>query len=519
MVSNLPNPFIEKILKTMTCPPSRLKEVFGVQPLAPISNSLMMNAFKKRIEKAIENQEKILVAGDYDCDGMMSTAIFVQGLKALNLKVGYYIPDRMKEGYGLSSKTVQMAAERGYKLIVTCDNGVKAHEALSKAEELGVEVIVTDHHLIQEEVKANILIHPSTLEEPFYSLCGAGIALECMRALGQDLDRFYIWAAIASIADCMEVFGQTRAIIQKGLALFNEQGEIHLDPFVRATPIDERDAAFQIAPKINALGRLCNLAKANTFIQYLELTNDFMIQDYANKVCELNEMRKELTKQVYGQAQLFIKPMRPVLLAYDPSFHEGIIGLAAGNLTSQFNKPAIVCTVSEGGYKCSMRAPKGFHCLEFLGDFSHYSALGGHAQAAGFGVSFAYWNEFEEFFNKQSYDYKWNLETTSPIEIEPSDMTLENVHALDCLRPFGTGFELPLFRINQPQIVSTFDLSQGLHRKFTLQGGLQALHFNQGSLEAAMDINTIEAFIGRPSINRFKGKEKVDFLIEEIIYR
>lgn len=516
---NQPNAFIEKVLKTMTCKPSQLKEVFGVQPLAPPSNSVMMNAFKERIKKAIENKEKILVAGDYDCDGMMSTAIFVQGFQALGLKTGYYIPDRMKEGYGLSAQTVQMAANKGYSIIVTCDNGVKAHEALTKAKELKIEVIVTDHHLIQEEVNAKILIHPSTLEESFYSLCGAGIALECMRALKQDTNRFYIWAAMASIADCMEVFGQTRAIIQKGLSLFNQEGEIHLDPFVRAKPIDERDAAFQIAPKINALGRLCDRAKANSFVRYLEISNNFIIQDYANKVCELNEVRKALTKQIYGKAQLFINPLRPILLAYDPSFHEGIIGLAAGNLTSQFNKPAIVCTVSESGYKCSMRAPKGFHCVEFLNDFSHYSTLGGHAQAAGFSVPFAYWKEFEEFLNKQSYEYKWNLETTLPIEIEPEELTLENIHALDCLRPFGTGFELPLFRISQPKIVNTFDLSQGLHRKFTLNGGLQALHFNQGSMEAAMDINTIEAFIGRPSINRFNGKEKVDFLIEEIIYR
>ncbi len=512
------NSFAKKVLQAIPYDPIHLEEVLSPSVLAPISQAPMMQAFVKRLNQARDNREKVLVAGDYDCDGMMATAIFVQGLQAFGLSPGFYIPNRLKEGYGLSAQTVQMAADKGYSLIITCDNGVRASEALAKAKELGIEVIVTDHHLMPDHIEADIIVHPNTLEEPFYSLCGAGIALECIRALHQEVDRFYIWAAIASIADCMEVFGQTRAIIQKGLALFNEQGDPHLDPFVRAKPISERDAAFQIAPKINAVGRLADRASANTFVQYLTTQDPKQIAHYAQQVCDLNQVRQQLTEQVYGKAQLFIKPIQPILMANDPSFHEGIIGLAAGHLTTQCAKPAIVCTLSDQGYKCSMRAPKGFHCLEFLSDFSGYSALGGHAQAAGFSVPSENWKAFETFIQKQGHAYSWQPQFSLPLDIEVDDLTVENIHALDSLRPFGTGFELPLFRLQDVEIVNIYDLSQGAHRKFFLKGGLQALHFNQSSTQAAMDPKTIRAFIGRPSINTFRGKEQVDFLIEEIQY-
>ncbi len=517
-MTNQLNSFAKKVLQAIPYDPIHFEEVLTPSELSPISQAPMMKAFVKRLYQALEKEEKVLVAGDYDCDGMMATAIFVQGLQAFGLSTGFYIPNRLKEGYGLSAQTVQMAADKGYSLIVTCDNGVRAEQALLKAKELGIDVIVTDHHLMPEHVEAQIIVHPSTLEESFYSLCGAGIALECMRALEQDMDRFYIWAAIASIADCMEVFGQTRAIIQKGLALFNLQGEPHLDPFVRAKPISERDAAFQIAPKINAVGRLADRARANTFVQYLASSDPQLISNYANQVCELNQVRQQLTEQVYGKAQLFIKPLQPVLMAYDPAFHEGIIGLAAGHLTTQNAKPAIVCTLSEQGYKCSMRAPQGFHCLEFLSDFSGYSALGGHAQAAGFSVPQENWGAFEAYIQEQGHSYTWEPQLSIPLDIEIEDLTVENIHALDSLRPFGTGFELPLFRLQDVDIINVYDLSQGAHRKFFLKGGIQALHFNQSSIQAAIDPKTIKAFIGRPSINVFRGKEKVDFLIEEIQY-
>ncbi len=499
--------------------PELAKQVLHPAGLYPISQSENMKQFVMRIEKAKTNQEKVLITGDYDCDGIMSTAIFTQGLKAYGIDTGYYIPDRIKEGYGLKSKTVEMAVDKGYSLIVTCDNGVKAEAALEKAGELGIDVIVTDHHLLPEKVDCAILVHPDVLEDPFKTLCGAGVAFECIRSLGIADDRFTMWAAMASVADCMEVRGQTRALIQEGIALFNQKGEPHLDPFVRAKPITERDAAFQIAPRINSVGRLADRANVNTFVRYLEASNPNVIARYASQVIEMNETRKRLCEQVYVKSQILIHPLWNVLLAMDPDFHEGVIGLAAGNLCSQYGKPAIVCTKCENGYKGSMRGPKGFHCLDFLSGFDGYAALGGHAQAAGFTVKEEAWKEFEDFVLKAGKSFSWTPAKENVIDIAPEEVTVENVRSLDAFRPFGPGFELPRFRLDNPKILNTFDLSGGTHRKFTLRNGLQAIHFNQSGSDAGSDPGEILAFIGTLSISKFRQKESADFLIDEIIYR
>ncbi len=511
--------FTRKVLTAMNPDPELARQVLNPQGLYPISQSESMKRFVDRMEKARENQEKILVAGDYDCDGIMSSTIFVEGLKAYGLTVGYYIPDRIKEGYGLKPKTVEMAAEKGYNLIVTCDNGVKADPALERAKELGVEVIVTDHHLLPENVECEVLVHPDTLEAAFSTLCGAGVAYECIRALGIEQDRFLIWAAMASIADCMEVRGETRAIIQEGLKLFNQKGEPHLEPFVRSKPITERDAAFQIAPRVNSIGRLADRANVNTFVRYLEAVNPRVISQYADKVIALNDNRKQLCNMVYAQSQALIHPTWNVLLAMSPNFHEGVIGLAAGNLCSQYGKPAIVCTKGESGYKGSMRGPKGFHCLNFLSEFDGYSALGGHAQAAGFTVQEDRWEDFETFVKTYSRKFEWEPVEEVTISIEPEEITIENIRSLDAFRPFGQGFELPRFRLDQPEIVSQFDLSGGTHRKFTLANGVQAIHFNQSSTDAASDPSTIESLIGTLSISCYRGRESADFVIDEIVYR
>lgn len=513
------NTFARKVLMEINPEPELLEQILHPHGLYDISQSEAMTDFKNRLLQAKEKGEKILVAGDYDCDGIMSTTIFTEGLKAFGLETGFYIPDRIRQGYGLSAKTVQMACDKGYSLIITCDNGVKAQEALQKAKELGVDVIVTDHHVRPESVECQILVHPDLLEEQFASLCGAGIAFECIRALGIEQERFMIYAAVASIADCMEVCGQTREIIQQGLALFNQKGEMHLDPFVRSKPVCERDIAFQVAPKINAIGRLADRANVNTFVRYMQSTRRSTIEDYAQKVCAINDLRKRLSEQVYGRSQLLIHPTRKVLLAADASFHEGIIGLAAGNLCSNYCKPAIICTRSDEGYKGSMRAPRGFHCLDFLSGFDGFAAIGGHAQAAGFTIKPDRFADFETYVFEQASSYKWELEPEPVIEIEPSEINTANIHALDALRPFGSGFELPKFAVKNPPIISKFDLSGGTHRKFQLANGIEALNFNQSETDARMDYHAIDEIIGTLSLSSFRGRQRADFIIDEVIYK
>lgn len=512
------SPFAQDVLAAMDADDELLEEVLYPKGLAPICKAGCMNEFVKRIESAKENGETILIAGDYDCDGMMATAILHKALGKLGLAVRYHIPDRIREGYGLSTATVEKAKEDGASLIITVDNGVAAHAALEKARELEVDVIVTDHHLIAKEPDCLSLVHPQRMGDVFADLCGAGVAFECARAIGcADIDQL-IYAAIASISDCMSVRRQTRSIIQQGLRALNTTREIHLAPFVRSFPVRESDVAFQIAPKINAIGRLSDRANANCFINYLSCMDENKVLRYASKVEELNSERKAMTRKAFERALVEVSPFSKVILISTLDLHEGIVGLVAGQLSSKFEKPAIVCTNRDGLLKCSMRAPEGMHCMEILEGFDGYLSIGGHAQAAGFSLKADRMEEFREYLQKKAAAMPMQAAAKKTIPLDPYSVDAQSVQSLDALRPFGSGFELPPFEMNHPSIVSSFDLSEGLHRKFRLASGLQAIHFNQTSMDAAAPAESIEKMIGTLSVSVWNGWRSAEFLIDEIVY-
>ncbi|MCF0259619.1 MAG: DHH family phosphoesterase [Erysipelotrichaceae bacterium] len=510
-------PFLNKVLSVID-PQGQFTEETLHPVLAAPSQSEAVLSFVRRIEQASAQKEKVLVAGDYDCDGIMATSIMVSGLRSLGLETGFYIPDRIREGYGLSPSIVRMAAEKGYSLIITVDNGVKALKALEEAERLSIDVIVTDHHTMEEDAPCSLTVHPAFMEEPFQYLCGAGVAYECMRALKADTTAHLIWAAIASIGDVMTVKGQTRAIIQQGLALLNSQGEMHIQSLSRDAKITETTAAFQVVPAINAVGRLADMANSNNLVRWMLSSDPAAVYRFAGSIREINARRKSMSEQMSMQAAAKVRPAHPVLLASSPSFHEGIIGLIAGQLASQFQKPAITAAENADCVKCSMRSPEGFHCLNFLRKFDRYQAIGGHAQAAGFTVALEDWEDFKKFVFRQGLKEQWTPAQKQMVEVSEEDLTIENVESLDWLRPFGPGLSEPVFELKNPQITSIYDLSQGRHRKFGLKGGANALHFNQSDADRSQSSAGILAFRGHLGVNEYQSRKSVSFILDEIEY-
>lgn len=512
-------PFARKVLGRMVKDPEKREDFIGTKPLQPVSQSDCMNAFTSRLKQAADNQEKILVAGDYDCDGILATSMLVDGLKKLGISAGFYIPDRIKEGYGLQPKTVRMAAERGYSLIVTVDNGVEAHAALEEARKLGVEVIVTDHHQIQKTPDCSFMVHPSLMEESFGTLCGAGLVYELLRAMNLDDEKHLQWAAAASVADCMQVVGETRAIIQQGLILLNEKRERHLSLLCNTSRYTEEEIGFQIAPRINSAGRLANMANANNLVRFFLNEDPGQLQAFASQLDTLNQTRKELSSLTVSRAMTKIRAQWPVLLAADPSFHEGVVGLAAGNICQRTGKPVIVGAINDFSVKCSMRAPEGFDSMAFLDGFEGgYEARGGHAGAAGMTLSLENWEAFQKYVFQQGRKTEWTPVKPAPLAVDPETLSVYDLHSLDQLRPFGKGFELPSFEINHPLVANVYDMSGGKHRRFTLAGGLQCVHFNQSESDMAKSVLSIRRFVGKPSLNVYNGRESVNFLIDEIDY-
>jgi single-stranded-DNA-specific exonuclease len=286
-------PLSAKMLEASGLTEKQIEELLDTNTVLSTSQAECIQKACARIMRAKQNHEKVFVGGDYDVDGVCSTAIMKATLDALDIENGFYIPDRIKEGYGLSPKTVALAAKKGYTLIITVDNGVKAKEALQKAHELHMETIVTDHHVIEEQVECDILVHPTLLEAPFHYLSGAGIALEISRNLIGNRDDLNTMAGVASVTDVMPLWQETRKLVINALDAL-KQGKPHslaaLLP--KGYSVDPSSIGFYIGPKLNSVGRMSDLAKVNTLPKYLLSKDDAEISRYAAQLENVNDQRK-----------------------------------------------------------------------------------------------------------------------------------------------------------------------------------------------------------------------------------
>ena len=211
-----------KLLKASSLDDEAIHELFTTDTALTTSKADCIQKCCKRLLQAKENHEKVMIAGDYDADGICSTTIMKMTLMKLKIEHGYYIPDRMKEGYGLSAHTVELAHQKGYRLIITVDNGVKAHAAIQRANELGLDIIITDHHQIDEEIDTPYVVHPNYMESEYCYLSGAGVALQIARNLIGDNDIQTAFACVAAIADVMPLWKETRRIVKRGLAVLKQ---------------------------------------------------------------------------------------------------------------------------------------------------------------------------------------------------------------------------------------------------------------------------------------------------------
>ncbi len=516
-MENLSN-LVFKVLSKIEKDPEQWSYWTQEQTLSSISSSDVMKEFVQTLETIKKKGEKVIVAGDYDCDGIMATTIMVDGLRRYGIECGFYIPDRIHEGYGLQVNTVHLAHKKGYSWIITVDNGVKAFPALLEAKQLGMHTIVTDHHILEEEVPSDLLVHPTLMEPEFSSLCGAALAYECIRSLHQDTSYHLQLASIASIGDCMQVKGQTRAIIQQGLKLLNSEKETHLIHLARDASLDETSVGFQIVPKLNAVGRLSNLANVNNVVRYFLSKDHVEITNLRQQIQDLNEHRKKLSDQMCRHALKKCQIQNKVLIVSDPSYHEGIIGLVAGSLCEKTKKPAIVLAQNAQGFKASMRCPEGFNCMDFLSDFDQFQAMGGHPQACGFSLDLQAYPAFVQYIKERSLQYTWQELEKDTLKVTEDQLTLAEVQSLDQLRPFGPGFECPLFEIEHPLITKINDFQNRKHRKYILSGGLECVNFNQSDKDRDQSLNSIQSLIGKVQVSQYRGRKNVSFVIQEIVY-
>ena len=446
--------------------------------------SMLYNPFRmKGMEKAAEilaekigEVEKIRVIGDYDIDGICSAYILVSGLKALGANVDAAIPHRVKDGYGLNEALIQEAADAGVQTIVTCDNGIAAAEQIAYGNELGMTIIVTDHHevpFVDAEDGRSYLLPPAAAvvdpkqedcEYPFKGICGAVVAYKLVEALllkaekkeeqKELMEELLQFAAFATIGDVMELKDENRILVKKGLSLMERTKNNGLKALLLATGLEGKKISpyhigFIAGPCLNATGRLDTAVRA---LELLQETNYEKAVQEANDLKELNDARKELTiKGVEAAMELVettsLKEDR-VLVVFLPDCHESLAGIIAGRVREKYGKPTFVLTRGEEGVKGSGRSIEEYNMYEEISACKElFTKFGGHKMAAGVSMEEENVEIFRKKLNENCTLTEEDLEEKVHIDIALplAHVTMEFVEELEKLEPFGMGNSKPVF--------------------------------------------------------------------------
>ncbi|WP_317638252.1 single-stranded-DNA-specific exonuclease RecJ [Lactobacillus xylocopicola] len=465
------------------------------------SPSLMHDLDKavERINRAIDEGEKITIYGDYDADGITATSIMVETLGILGADVHYFIPDRFKDGYGPNMEAYQRIVANGTKLIITVDNGITGLDEVAYANSQQVDTIITDHHKFQAELPDSYAIvhcnYPGQ-DYPFDDYCGAGVAYTISRALMQDsMPELLELAMIGTIGDMVKVSGEGHIIVKRGLEIINQTERPGLRALIKNAglkigQINETDIGFNVAPRLNAVGRLANASLA---VELLLCENDEEAQTIADQVEKLNEERKDLTMRVYQSCLKQIKrngwQSKNTLVIYDPDFHEGVLGLVANKIVEEVHKPTIILTKNEAGLvKGSGRTLPGFNVFDALNPLKedYLVKFGGHDFACGLSMEADKISPFRAAFEASFKGTKELPTKYYDFELPLAGLSLETITDIETAGPFGTDNVQPIFSISQPEIASCFYMGQEKnHIRLTVAkngGNLEVVGFNQKDL-------------------------------------
>ncbi|MBY5005360.1 single-stranded-DNA-specific exonuclease RecJ [Streptococcus suis] len=488
-----------------------------------------MDKAVERIRRAIEDYEQILIYGDYDADGMTSASILKETLEEMGAEVQVYLPNRFTDGYGPNQSVYKYFIEQqGISLIVTVDNGVAGHEAIAYAQEMGVDVIVTDHHSMQETLpNAYAIVHPEHPEGnyPFKHLAGCGVAFKLACALLENVHADLLdLVAIGTIADMVSLTDENRVMVKYGLSLLKQTERAGLQELMQVAGIDvasldEETVGFQLAPRLNALGRLDD---PNPAVDLLTGFDEEEAHEIALMIDAKNTERKEIVQDIYNQAKEMIDLDQPVQVLAKEGWNPGVLGIVAGRLLEELQQPIIVLSIEDGRAKGSARSVEAvdiFHALKGHQDL--FIAFGGHAGAAGMTLEVDKLPDLATTLahyirdNKLEDASKSNLVLDEELDLE--ELTLETLKSFDKLAPYGMDNKKPIFYVKDVQVESARTMGQGnAHLKLRLvKGGAafdlvafgqgsQALEFSQAKkLELAVTL----------SVNQWNGNTSLQLML------
>ena len=488
-----------------------------------------MDKAVNRIRRAIEQGEFILVYGDYDADGMTSASILKETLEQLGAECLVYLPNRFTDGYGPNASVYKYFIEQqGISLIVTVDNGVAGHEAIDLAQSMGVDVIVTDHHSLPEVLPdAHAIVHPEHPESdyPFKHLAGCGVAFKLACALLEEVQvELLDLVAIGTIADMVSLTDENRIMLQYGLEVLRNTQRIGLQELfeiagISSSDVTEESVGFQLAPRLNALGRLDD---PNPAIELLTGFDDEEVREIALMIQDKNEERKEIVQAIYEEAKSLVDPNKSVQVLAKEGWNPGVLGIVAGRLLEELGQTVIVLNIEDGRAKGSARSIEAVDIFEALNPHQElFIAFGGHAGAAGMTLEVdkleALSELLEVYITEKGLDVatKNNLRLDEDLDIEA--LTIETVKNFERLAPFGMDHQKPVFYIRDFQVENARTMGAGnAHLKLKISKGsanFEVVAFGKGSLATEFaQVKDLE-LAATLSVNQWNGQTALQLMM------
>lgn len=481
---NLSYPIAQTLISRGFTDADQIREFLFSSYEQNVSDPILFKDAEKTVERiinAIKNKEKVLIFGDYDVDGITSTSLFLLALLPLGANINYFLPNRVKDGYGLSVKFVKKAVENDYKLIITVDNGISCIDAAQKAIELGIDLIITDHHRPQNELpKALAIVDPNQSDcgYPYKDFAGVGIAFKIISLLYKKLDRklpdkIYELLMLGSVADVVPLTGENRFWVKYGLSLVNKKTSLSLSSLMQNSNLNKSrisslDVGFMIAPQINALGRLDDSRQA---VKFLISSETLEVERIARVLKRINEERKLIDNQIYLEIENAIQQKQidlakeNIIVAANSDWPSGVIGLVAGKLSHNYGKPAFLFHVDKKGIvKGSCRSIPEFNIFDALNENKDLLlSFGGHSFAAGLKLKQKDLPELKDRLEKKiikdvsAVDLVPKIELDAQLELPEAKQKL--LFDLEQLEPFGNKNAQPTFLIKdltllrQPQLL------------------------------------------------------------------
>jgi single-stranded-DNA-specific exonuclease len=455
-----------------------------------------MTAAVARLRRAIEQREKILIYGDYDVDGTMAVVVLLTALRSLGASVDAYIPHRLTDGYGMRVPVMEQAHAAGYQVVLSVDTGIREHEVLERARELGLDCIVTDHHLPKDHLPpACAILNPRRADcaYPEKNLSGVGVAFKLAQALlaermtERQLESYLKIVCLGTIADVVPLVGENRVIARFGLSGLGEPSQPGLAALIDVSGLAARavttgDVAFRLAPRLNAAGRM---EDARDVIELFTTSDPVRARAIAERLDDLNRDRQRVEEQILAaiEEEMGSRPRkaeRYTLVFSGEGWHRGVIGIVAQRVVDRYHRAALVIGVEDGVGVGSGRSIRGFHLLEALTQAADlFQRFGGHAQAAGFAMAADRIPELAARFEQHA------RAVLAPQDLEPAlrldaeigldELNWDFYNELSQLEPFGFGNPTPIFSAREVRILAPPRVLKEKHLKLRVAQGATAM--------------------------------------------